>query len=119
MADSMFDLIAEQARKTFEQATRMQQQAMSGFEKIADIQMERFREYAELATRQARELGEVRDVEGLKSFLSSQAEFATTVSKKMMEDLREMGEIANRLRTDLTESAESEKAPASQDKAGE
>ena len=63
--------------------------------------MQALRAYTDLALRQARQLGDIRDADGLKAFINGQSDVVREVSDRMAEDWQSMQELATKLREDF------------------
>lgn len=70
----------------FEKATRLNETLIEQFGKAAEMQMDAFRRYADVATEQAKKVSEVRDLDGLKSVTGDQAETLKSLSEQFTAD---------------------------------
>ncbi|WP_097461585.1 phasin family protein [Mangrovitalea sediminis] len=101
MTKELLSDLSDKSRKLFEQAGKLNQLMMTNVEKAADVQMQALRAYTDLALRQARQLGDIRDAEGLKAFINGQSDVVREVSDRMAEDWQSMQELATKLREDF------------------
>lgn len=101
MTKEMLTDISDKSRKLFEQAGKINQLMMSNVEKAADVQMQALRAYTDLALRQAKQLGDIRDVDGLKAFIDGQTDVVKEVSERMSENWQSMQDLAAHMREDF------------------
>lgn len=101
MTKELLTDLSDKSRKLFEQAGKINQLMMSNVEKAADVQMQALRAYTDLALRQARQLGDIRDVDGLKSFIDGQTNVVKEVSDRMSENWQSMQDLATQMREDF------------------
>jgi phasin family protein len=90
-----------QAKTFYEPLAKINQLLIANLEKVAEFQMDAVKSYAELTMKQFKDLAEVRDIESLKSYGSAQAEVASTIGKKIMEDLKTLTEMGGEFKAEV------------------
>ena len=95
MQDNIINAFAEQAKSMYAPLTKMNALMVDNMEKMTDFQLSTIKSYAELSLDQMKKAVEIKDVESLRTFSSAQAEVASTVNKKIMEDAKTLSDLAN------------------------
>jgi phasin family protein len=95
MQDNIINAFAEQAKSMYAPLTKLNSLMVDNMEKMTEFQLSTIKSYAELSIDQMKKAVEIKDAESLRSFSSAQAEVASTVNKKIMEDAKVLSDLAN------------------------
>lgn len=95
MQDNIINAFAEQAKSMYAPLTKLNSLMVDNMEKMTEFQLTTIKSYAELSIDQMKKAVEIKDAESLRSFSSAQAEVASTVNKKIMEDAKTLSDLAN------------------------
>ncbi|MCP5209087.1 MAG: phasin family protein [Hahellaceae bacterium] len=101
MTDNLLENFTGQAKNFYEPLTKINQLLVANMQKVAEFQMDAMKSYAELTMKQFKELAEVRDLESLKNYGSGQTESASSIGKKIMEDLKTLGEMGSEFKNEV------------------
>jgi len=101
MTNKIIESFSTQVKQSLESVNKVGALMQGNMEKLADLQMQSFRTYSELATKQWKALANARDLEGLKAFGETQTEIATEIGKKVMADLKELSELGAQLKEEI------------------
>ncbi|MCP5160418.1 MAG: phasin family protein [Hahellaceae bacterium] len=101
MTDNIIETLSSQLKQSIEPMNKVGSLVQANLEKLAELQLQSFRTYTELATRQWKALANARDLEGLKAFGETQTEIASEVGKKVMADLKEISEMGMQLKDEI------------------
>lgn len=101
MSENLLGNFTEQAKNVSEPLTKINQLLLANVEKVAEFQMGAAKAYAEITMKQFKDLAEVKDIESLKNYGTGQAEAASTIAKKVMEDLKTLGEMGNEFKSEV------------------
>lgn len=123
MQENIFNAFAEQAKSLYAPLTKFNGVFVENIEKITELQLNALRTYAEFGIDQLKKAAEIRDAEDARAFTASQAEAASALNKKILDDAKAFSEIANSFkeqvenvvaetRTAATESTKTEAKPA-------
>lgn len=95
MQDNIINAFAEQAKSMYAPLTKLNSLMVDNMEKMTEFQLSTIKSYAELSIDQMKKAVEIKDAESLRNFSSAQAEVASTVNKKIMEDAKVLSDLAN------------------------
>jgi len=95
MQDNIINTFAEQAKSMYAPLTKLNTLMVDNMEKMTEFQLSTIKSYADLSIEQMKKAVEIKDVESLRTFSSAQAEVASTVNKKIMEDAKTLSDLAN------------------------
>lgn len=94
MQDNIINAFAEQAKTMYAPLTKFNELMVQNMEKMTEFQLNTIKSYAELSIDQMKKAVEVKDVESLRTFSTSQVEVASNVNKKIMEDAKTLSDMA-------------------------
>ncbi len=103
MQENVINAFTEQAKTMFAPASKFNGLMVESLEKMAEFQINAIKAYTDIALGQMKKAAEIKDVDTLRTFSSSQAEAAGTINKKVIEDAKVLTEMA----TDFKEKVES------------
>lgn len=95
MQENILNAFAEQAKSLYAPLTKFNGIYVENIEKITELQLNALKTYAEFGIDQLKKAAEIRDVEDARAFTASQAEAASTLNKKILDDAKAFSEIAN------------------------
>ena len=72
----------------FEKASRLNETLLEQLGKAAEMQMNAFQRYSEMALSQAKKASEVRDLDGLKNLASEQSETLKALNEQFTADMK-------------------------------
>ncbi|MBA1146445.1 phasin family protein [Ectothiorhodospiraceae bacterium WFHF3C12] len=87
---SQFGKFSESAEKFFGPMREMATLNVDYLEKVAELQMDAAKAYADLGLKQVRAATSVSDVQGLQDYVKAQGETVNTVSKRVQEDAQKV-----------------------------
>jgi len=94
MQDNIINAFSEQAKTMYAPLTKFNELMVQNMEKMTEFQLNTIKSYAELSIDQMKKAVEVKDVESLRTFSTSQVEVASNVNKKIMEDAKTLSDMA-------------------------
>lgn len=94
MQDNILNAFSEQAKSMFTPMTKFNSLMVENMEKLTEFQINAVKGYAEMGLAQMKSAAEIKDLESAREFTASQAETATTLNKKVMEDAKALSEMA-------------------------
>ncbi len=115
MSDNMIETLSTQIKQSLEPMNKIGSLVQANFEKLAELQMQSFKTYSELATRQLKAMANVRDLDGLKALGTTQTEIAGEISQKIMADLKEIADMGMALKTEIESALINKDAPANKE----
>ena len=86
-------------------------------EKITELQLNAIKSYAEIGIDQLKKAAEIKDADTVRAFTSAQAEAATNLNKKIMEDVKVFSDMANDFKTQVEGLIEETRATATKTEA--
>ncbi len=93
MNENLVETLTAQAKTVYEPMGKINALMIANMEKLAEFQLDAVKSYAELAMQQWKQVASVRDIESLKEFGASQSEMAGELGKKIVEDMKSLGEL--------------------------
>ncbi|NVK39034.1 MAG: phasin family protein [Gammaproteobacteria bacterium] len=94
MQENIMNAFTEQAKSFYSPLNKLSALMVENMEKMTEFQLESIKSYADITMSQMKKAIDVKDVESLRSFSTSQAEAASTVNKKIMEDAKSLSDLA-------------------------
>ena len=95
MQENVMNAFTEQAKTMFEPASKFNGLMVESLEKMTEFQLSAIKSYSDIVLGQMKNAANVKDVETLRTFSSSQAEAAGSINKKVIEDAKVLSEMAN------------------------
>ena len=112
MSENIIENLTSQVKSLSGPMGKINALMIANIEKIAEFQLGAVKSYAELAMEQVKQVSEVRDIEGLKEFGTTQNEMASKLGEKVMEDMKALGEIGMEFKTEVEELIAEARNPA-------
>lgn len=94
MQENIMNAFTEQAKSFYSPLNKLSALMVENMEKMTEFQLESIKSYADITMSQMKKAVDVKDVETLRSFSTSQAEAVSTVNKKIMEDAKSLSDLA-------------------------
>lgn len=103
MLEKIIDNTTDRLRHLAEPVNKLNTLMVGTASRLVEFQLEAGRSYVDLGLQRMRELGEIRDIEGLTRFAGGQFEFASELARKFMDDLKALGELGGDFREEARE----------------
>lgn len=94
MQDSILNAFSEQAKNLYAPMAKFNSLYVENMEKMTEFQLNSIKSYAELGLDQMKKASEVKDPESMRTYTAAQAEAATALNKKIMEDAKTFSDMA-------------------------
>ncbi len=94
MQDNVINAFTEQAQSMFAPISKFNGLMVESLEKMTEFQLGAVKSYSEIFLGQVKKESEVKDVETLRTFSTSQAEAAGSINKKIIEDAKMLSDMA-------------------------
>lgn len=95
MQNEILNNVAEQFKPVVASARELNQLTVASLEKVVNLQLASLQSYTDLVIANLKAAVEVKDVEGLKDYLTHQGELAKVVSEKLVQDAKDLAEVGN------------------------
>ena len=100
MYTDMFKSFSEQAEKTFAPLVKFNKLCAKNVEELTHLQLSAARSYSELGLSQLKAATDIKNVQSLVSFNSSQIDALTRLSQQMVEDSKKFSAVAQDFKAD-------------------
>lgn len=94
MQENILNAFAEQAKTMYSPMTKFNSLFVENVEKMTEFQLSAIKSYADLSLDQMKKASEVKDADTMRSFTAAQAEVASSLNKKIMDDAKAMSDMA-------------------------
>lgn len=94
MQENLLNAFAEQAKSLYAPFSKFNGMFVENVEKITELQLNALKSYAEMGVEQLKKASEIKDADTARAFTAAQAEAATALNKKILEDAKAFSEIA-------------------------
>ncbi|UTW46990.1 phasin family protein [Bacterioplanoides sp. SCSIO 12839] len=94
MQENILNAFAEQAKTMYSPMTKFNSLFVENVEKMTEFQLNAIKSYADLSLDQMKKASEVKDADTMRSFTAAQAEVASSLNKKIMDDAKAMSDMA-------------------------
>ncbi len=94
MQDNVMNAFTEQAKTMFGPVSKFNGLMVEGLEKMTEFQLDAVKSYSEIVLGQIKKASEIKDVDTLRTFSTSQAEVAGSINKKIIEDAKALTDMA-------------------------
>lgn len=94
MQDNLLNAFAEQAKNFYAPMSKFNSVFVENMEKMTEFQLEAIKSYADLGMTQMKKAAEIKDAESLREYSSAQAEAASTINKKIMDDAKKLSDMS-------------------------
>ncbi|WP_221801264.1 phasin family protein [Oceanobacter mangrovi] len=94
MQDSILNAFAEQAKTMYSPMAKFNTLFVDNMEKMTDFQLTAIKSYAEMGLDQMKKAADVKDTESMRAYTAAQAEAASALNKKIMEDAKTFSDMA-------------------------
>ncbi|MBM97304.1 MAG: phasin family protein [Oceanospirillaceae bacterium] len=99
MQDTIVNAFTEQAKTMYAPMTKFNSLFVENMEKMTDFQLNAIKSYAEMGLDQMKKASEIKDAESMQSFTAAQAEAASALNKKIMDDAKVFSDMAMDFKT--------------------
>ncbi|WP_028292738.1 phasin family protein [Oceanobacter kriegii] len=94
MQDTILNAFAEQAKTMYAPMSKFNTLFVDNMEKMTEFQLSAVKSYAEMGLDQMKKAADVKDAEGMRAYTAAQAEAASAMNKKIMEDAKAFSDMA-------------------------
>jgi len=94
MQDNILNAFAEQAKSFNTPFTKLNSLFVENVEKITELQFQALKTYTDLGINQLKKAAEIKDADSARAFTTAQAEAATAINKKVVEDAKVFSDLA-------------------------
>lgn len=94
MQENFMNAFTEQAKSFYTPLNKLSSLMVENMEKMTEFQINTIKSYADITMGQMKKAVDVKDAETMREFSSSQAEAASTINKKIMEDAKTLSDLA-------------------------
>jgi len=94
MQDTILNAFAEQAKTMYAPMSKFNTLFVDNMEKMTEFQLSAVKSYAEMGLDQMKKAADVKDAEGMRAYTAAQAEVASAMNKKIMEDAKAFSDMA-------------------------
>ncbi|MEC8444410.1 MAG: phasin family protein [Pseudomonadota bacterium] len=101
MQENILNAFAEQAKTMYSPMSKFNSLFVDNMEKLTEYQLNAVKSYAEMGLSQMKAASDVQDLESMRTFASSQAEIATGMNKKIMEDIKSLSDMTMEFKTQM------------------
>lgn len=113
MFNTVFNSYAEQSKAFFSPLVKFNETVSAHVEKLADLQIATFNEYAELSLKQFKEAVAIKDLESLQGYTQAQLQSFSKLGQKALDDSKKFVELGTALKDDLVKLGEQNSAELS------
>ena len=101
MQENILNAFAEQAKTMYAPMSKFNSLFVENMEKLTEYQINAVKSYAEMGLSQMKSAADVQDLESMRTFASSQAEVASGMNKKIMEDVKTLSDMTREFKTQM------------------
>jgi len=101
MQENILNAFAEQAKSMYAPLSKFNSLFVENMEKMTEFQLNAIKTYAEMGMEQMKKAAEVQDADSMRNFTSAQAETASALNKKVMEDAKALSDMALEFKTQV------------------
>lgn len=101
MQENILNAFAEQAKTMYAPMAKFNSLFVENMEKLTEFQINAVKSYAEMGLTQMKSAAEVKDLDSMRTYASSQAEIATGLNKKVMEDVKALSDMTMDFKTQI------------------
>ncbi|WP_430462929.1 phasin family protein [Thalassolituus sp. LLYu03] len=101
MQESILNAFTEQAKSMYAPLAKFNSLFVDNMEKMTDFQLSAIKAYAEMGIEQMKKAADIKDADTMRTFTAAQAEAATALNKKIMEDAKAFSDMAMEFKTQV------------------
>ncbi|WP_420591323.1 phasin family protein [Bacterioplanoides sp.] len=94
MQDNILNAFAEQAKTMYAPMSKFNSLFVDNMEKMTEFQLNAIKSYADMGVEQMKQASEIKDAESMQAFTTAQAEAASSLNKKIMDDAKALSDMA-------------------------
>jgi len=101
MQENILNAFAEQAKTMYAPMSKFNTLVVDNMEKMTEFQLNAIKSYADLGLDQMKKASDVKDADSMRAFTASQAEVASSLNKKIMDDAKALSDMAMDFKTQV------------------
>mgnify|MGYP001197275398 CR=1 FL=1 len=101
MQENILNAFAEQAKSMYAPLSKFNSLFVENMEKMTEFQLNAIKTYAEMGLDQMKKATEIKDADSMRTFTATQAETASALNKKVMEDAKALSDMAMEFKTQV------------------
>ena len=101
MQENILNAFAEQAKTMYAPMAKFNSLFVDNMEKMTEFQLNAIKSYADMGLEQMKKAADVKDAESMRSFTATQAETASALNKKVMDDAKAFSDMAMEFKTQI------------------
>ena len=101
MQESILNAFTEQAKTMYAPMAKFNSLFVENMEKMTEFQLNAIKSYSEMGMEQMKKAADVQDADSMRSFTATQAESASALNKKIMEDAKALSDMAMDFKTQV------------------
>lgn len=101
MQESILNAFTEQAKTMYAPLAKFNSLFVENMEKMTDFQLNAIKTYAEMGLDQMKKAADIKDADTMRTFTANQAEAASALNKKIMEDAKAFSDMAMEFKTQV------------------
>lgn len=119
MQENILNAFADQAKSLYTPFAKFNGLFVENVEQITALQISAIKAYAELGINQLKKAAEIKDADSIRAFTTSQAEAASALNKKVLEDAKAFSDIATKFKEQVEGLVDEARSSATATKAEE
>ncbi len=101
MQENILNAFAEQAKSMYAPLSKFNSLFVENMEKMTEFQLNAIKTYAEMGLDQMKKATDIKDADSMRTFTAAQAETASALNKKVMEDAKALSDMAMEFKTQV------------------
>jgi phasin family protein len=101
MQENILNAFAEQAKTMYAPMSKFNSLFVENMEKMTEFQLSAIKSYADMGLDQMKKASDVKDADTMRAFTAAQAEVASSLNKKIMDDAKAMSDMAMEFKTQV------------------
>jgi len=101
MQENILNAFAEQAKTMYAPMSKFNSLFVENMEKMTEFQLGAIKSYADMGLDQMKKASDVKDADTMRAFTAAQAEVASSLNKKIMDDAKAMSDMAMEFKTQV------------------
>ncbi|MCA6063292.1 phasin family protein [Thalassolituus marinus] len=101
MQESILNAFTEQAKTMYAPMAKFNSLFVENMEKMTEFQLNAIKSYSEMGLEQMKKAADIKDADSMRSFTATQAESASALNKKIMEDAKALSDMAMDFKTQV------------------
>jgi phasin family protein len=101
MQESILNAFTEQAKTMYAPMAKFNSLFVENMEKMTEFQLNAIKSYSEMGLEQMKKAADIKDADSMRTFTATQAESASALNKKIMEDAKALSDMAMDFKTQV------------------